>query len=1420
MEYFFVVPNTYTDEDLVRHVQNRNEAAFAELMSRYSPRIWNLIVKNSRQRRDAEEILMDIWFTVWENINGLRKIESFGGWLRRIAYTACNRYYASNTKRNSETVQNYDDIALLIDREAEQRFREARIRVDAIEAVKHLPHKVRSIATMYYLDLWSIKEISDELDIPIGTVKSRLSEIRRLLRKEFQVEPIEGENMVNKIDYSKELRTKLKIIGIGGTGCNVIKKLMKSDYINTEYCEFYAIDTDDYTLSTCVDAKQIKIDNTTTQGIGTDRNLEFGRRVAAKSIDEFRAICSNAKLAIVIAGMGGETGTSVTPLITSMAREQGVLTVCFVTQPLKSEGEHRLLRADIGIRELQSGSHHRPDAVIIVPNQQLINAIDPECSKQELFEESNSVIQKGVESITDPFVQSGEISLDFSDLEHILRGQGRVLIGIGHATGENRAVEAAKNAIASPLLQGNDIDDIINMIVNITSPRDFGMRDLAETMSVITEKFKESQPLFGLTVNDNLREGGEVCVTLMLAVDDSSSNPDFQNLDNQISPQDVGSDSPSSKHGDCSIRSTNTEFVHLHNHSEYSLLDGACRIPDMVRWAIEKSSPALALTDHGNMFGAIEFYKTARDEGVNPIIGCEVNIEKEESSNVVKGEGTSYELTLLAENNEGYHNLLELTSLGFSHGSLRKPYITMEMLREYRSGIIALTGCINGLLPKLIHSDQRDEAIRNLLTLKDIMGEDHLYGEIQNHYLDQEMAVYPIMMEVAKEYNIPIVGTNDCHFLRKSDHRMHDILLCIKEKKSINDPNRIRFNNHYYFKSVKEMQDALKEYPSEAIINTLEIAERCNLRLNYDDQVMAKFDIPEGYTQNTYLRKLCYDGLQEKYGSHLSDPLRKRMDYELGVIEKTGSADIFLIVADYVNYAIKQGHLMTARGSAASSLVLYALGVINFNPMDHGCLFERFLNLDRLSSPDIDIDIADNARDDVIDYIIRKYGHESVGKVAAFTTFRVRDAIKNVGHVLEISNEKIKVLSDLVSGTGGISVDEIIKRNAEFQRLVELPENRELIEISRAIEGMKRDVFCHASAIVISNSPLTDNVPLFMDRKGQKAVQFGGKTVEDIGIVRLDTLGVVSLSVTADCLEMISENHEVSISLEDIPLDDLKTYTLFSEGILEGIFQFDTSPEIKQYLAKLRPDNFEEFSAIITLYRPAPINKGIFQLFIDRKHGNQPIEYIHPRVEPILKNTYGICLYQEQLMQIVCDVAGFSFGQAEILRNAIGQKDEFTTNELHSEFINGSINNGMKKDDAQGIFDYLKSVGEYAFNKSHAIAYSLLAYRMAYLKVHYPHEFMTAIMNSKITDSEKISLYKAECLRLKDFLDVEINLLPLDINNSSKDFTFKGKGIRIGLLSIDGLNEESVDSIIVERNRNGIFVSISDFKNRIVSNTI
>lgn len=1408
MNYNFVNPNNLTDAELVRLVQARDEAAFTELMSRYSPRIWNIVVENSRQRRDAEEILMDIWMAVWENIIGLRKAESFGGWLRRIAFTACNRYYASNLHRQNEIMLSFEELALQIDREAEQRFNEARLRAEAREAVHHLPQKVRSVAILYYLELWSIKEIADELNLAIGTVKTRLSEVRQLLRKEFEVdiEPIRSGTMSIEQKKTEDLQTKIKVIGVGGAGCNAIKRMIEEDLTGIEFC---VVDTDKDALSACNGATQVQIGINTTQGSSTDGNLELGKRAAAENIDELRSIVSDAKMVFITGGMGGGTGTVIVPMIASLAREQGTLTVCFVTRPFDSEGEHCTEKAEYGLRQLQGGLQPQSDAVVVVPNQRIMELIDHELPMQEALQKSDEILVQGIKLIADLDLKNSEINVDFDDVQEMLRDQGTILMGIGKAKGENRAKIAAENAITSPLLEENSITRDAVMIVNIASPPNFTMLELDEAMKVIIETCENAQPIFGLTYKDELELSNEVLVTLLASGVDL---PKGQSATISSSERDA-----STEQGNVISPSTASEFVHLHNHSEYSLLDGACRIPDMVQWAIENSSPAVALTDHGNMFGAWEFYNTAKAAGVNPIVGCEVYVKTEKEKSDDNSQYPPSHLTLLAEDAEGYHNLLELTSLGYTQGFHRKPCINMEMLREYHAGIIALTGCINGIVPKLVCSNQKDEAVRNLVELKDIMGEDNLFVELQNHYIDKELAAYPVMVELANEFNLPIVGTNDCHYLRKSDHRTHDILLCIQTKKTVNDPERIRFNNHFYFKNVNEMQEALKHYPPEAIINTVEIANRCNLKLDYDKSVMPIFEIPEGYTQDSYLKEQCYESLRQKIGGDLSETIRKRLEYELDIIQQTGYADYFLIVADYVGYANQQGYLLSARGSAASSLVLYALGVINFNPMDHGCLFERFLNPDRMNPPDIDIDFAAHARDDVIDYIVRKYGHDSVGKVATFATLGAKAAIKDVGRALEIPLDNIETLTRLIPNQPGITLGETLEQVPEFQTLAELPENRELIEISKAVEGMKRHVSCHASAIVISNGSLANYVPLFKDRHGQVATQFEGKTVEDVGFIKFDTLGVRSLSETADCLNMIQENHGRKIALEDIPLDDKQTYSLISRGLIAGLFQLETSSGMYTVVAQLKADNFEDFSAIPALYRPWPLESGMMQQFIDRKNGAQPIEYSHPLLENALKSTYGVCIYQEQVMQIVCDVTDFTLSEADILRGAMGKRKSDVLEEQRPKFIESAVQKGFSTIEAEEIYDHLEQLGRYAFNKSHSVAYSLLAYRMAYLKTHYPHEFMAAMMTGEAADKEKIKRYQFECVRLADFLGVEINLLPLDINTSEKNCTVDGNDIRLGFVVLKGVSDEVIDLLLAERNQSGIFTSIQDFRDRLDS---
>lgn len=856
------------------------------------------------------------------------------------------------------------------------------------------------------------------------------------------------------------------------------------------------------------------------------------------------------------------------------------------------------------------------------------------------------------------------------------------------------------------------------------------------------------------------------------------------------------------------------DFVHLHNHSEYSMLDSTCRISDIIQWTVENSAPAVALTDHGNMFGAWEFYTAAKKAGVNPIVGCEMYVSPGDCRKFGKDQSSPYHLTLLSENATGYRNLMKLVSLGYTEGLCDKPLIDMELLREYREGIIALTGCIHGQVPNLLVMNRRTEAIQCFKTLLDIMGMRHLYVEVQNHYLAKELKAYPHMVALAREYDIPIVGTNNCHYLHKSDHRLHDMLLCIQNKTTVKDPHRLRYTNHYYFKSANAMREALKDYPPQAITNTVEIAKRCQLRLDYGQYVMPKYDVPAGHTNDSYLKELCYQGLREKIGNELPSDVRHRLNYELEIIRKTGYAGYFLIVWDYVNFAHRQGYPLAARGSAASSLVLYALGVISFNPMDYDCMFERFLNLERVSPPDIDIDFSDRARDHVIDYIVQKYGHDSVGKVATFSTLGPRAAITDVARALGIPLDSAKKLTRLLPYTTNISLEDVLAKCPEVKELAMLSEYRELLKISTALVGLKRHVSCHASAVVVSNGSLSNYVPIFK-KNGQVATQFEGTTVEDIGIIKFDILGLRSLTKTHDSLRMIKENRGKDIRLEDISFDDTKTYSLVSEGLVQGLFQLETSPGMFNVVRQLRADNFADFSAIAALYRPGPLESGTTRQFIARKNGLQKVEYVHPLLENALKNTYGLCVYQEQVMQIARDMAGFSLGEADVLRRAMGKVNEGLLKAQRNKFVSGACAKGIPSKDAEKVFDLLEPFGGYAFNKSHSVAFAIVTYRMAYLKTHYPHEFMAAIMTSECDDTSKIIAYRKECQKLEKYLSISINLLPPDINRSNKYFSVDGDAIHFALITIKHVGTKAIDAIIAARDRGGPFRSLQDFCKRV-----
>ncbi len=858
-----------------------------------------------------------------------------------------------------------------------------------------------------------------------------------------------------------------------------------------------------------------------------------------------------------------------------------------------------------------------------------------------------------------------------------------------------------------------------------------------------------------------------------------------------------------------------TDFVHLHNHSEYSLLDGACRISDIIEWSVENSSPAVAITDHGNMFGAWEFYTKAQETGVKPIIGCEVYITPDNRKNRSKKQNEPYHLSLLAENATGYRNLLKLVSLGYTEGFHEKPRIDMKILREYRDGVIALTGCIQGQVPYLLAAGRQEEAVQVFKTLIDVMTPRYLYVEIQNHYTNKELKAYPIMVDLAREFEIPLVATNNCHYLHKTDHKIWEVLRCVQTKETLNDPNRQRFDNHYYFKSANEMRETLKHYPPEAISNTLEIARRCSLKLDYGKNVMPKFTVPNGHTNDSYLKELCYSGLHEKFGRELPSKVRKQIEFELDIIRRTGYAGYFLIVWDYVSYAKTLGYPLSCRGSAASSLALYALGVNTFNPMNYDCMFERFLNTQRISPPDIDIDFADCVRDKVIEYLVNKYGHDSVGKVATFSTLRARAAITDVGRVLEIPIENVRKLTRLAPYLPELTTEEVIKATPSFCNLAELSEYQDLMDISREIVGMKRHISIHASAVVVSHGSLTDHVPLFTDNHGQVATQFDGETVETVGIVKFDTLGSRSLTKTQNAIKMIKSNRGKEIKLEDIPFDDADTYQLVSNGLIQGLFQLETSEGMRSLVMDLKAENFQDFVAIGAIYRPGPLRSGTTEQFIKRKNGMEKPECIHPLLKDTLKNTYGLCIYQEHVMQIARDMAGFSLGEADILRSAMGKVNRPLLKSQRQKFVKGAAERGISKKEANEVFDILEPFGGYAFNKSHSVAYALVTYRMAYLKTHFPIEFMAAIMTSEIDDVSRLICYRDECKDLAKYLGVQINLLPPDINGSCKYFTADGDDISFGLLAIKNVGDRALYVILEERKRSGDFTSLRDFCERV-----
>ena len=851
-----------------------------------------------------------------------------------------------------------------------------------------------------------------------------------------------------------------------------------------------------------------------------------------------------------------------------------------------------------------------------------------------------------------------------------------------------------------------------------------------------------------------------------------------------------------------------SSFVHLHNHTHYSLLDGASRIEDLATTAQAYDMPAIAMTDHGNMFGAVEFYKTVKGAGLQPIIGCELYLapgSRKERRPVRGGERADQttHFVVLAQNAAGYRNLMKLTSAGYLEGFYYKPRVDMELLEKHSEGLIALSACAKGPLANLVVDGQIDQARAKCGQLKEIF-EDRFYLEIQDHGLEFDKPINNAMIDFSREFDLPIVATNDAHYLNREDAPAQDVLVCIQTGKELNDPKRLRFaNDSLYFKNSDEMSQ-LFGHVSGALENTISISESVDFELEMGTFKFPHFPLPEGYDSlDDYLRKLSFDGMKTRYDT-ITPELTARLEYELGVISQMGYPSYFLIVADIARYAAEEGIPLMTRGSALGCMVAYVLGITNIDPISYGLLFERFLNPERVSMPDIDIDLADRERDKVINYVVEKYGKGSVAQIITFGTMGAKAAIRDVGRVLGMSYGDVDRVAKLVPAELKITLDRAIEKVPELRQMADGGGTEsQLIQYAKTLEGLARHASVHAAGVVITPGELTDYVPLYKpSNKDTIVTQYPGELMEDIGLPKMDFLGLQNLSVIQDALAMIKETTGDEIELDDIPLDDPKTLDLFQRGETTGIFQFH-SGWLHEFLRRLRPDSVEDLIAMNALCRPGPLNGGVVDDYIDRKHGRKEVTYHHAVMETALKETYGLIVYQEQAMQIARDMAGFTLGRADLLRKAMSKKQPEVMAEERRNFVDGAVENGIDQRIAEEVFGLIEYFGGYAFNKSHSAGYAVLAFQEAYLKVHYPVAFMAALLSNSMSNTEEIVVLINECRKMG------IEVLPPDVNGSDKTFAVEGNSIRFGLCAIKNVGQGAVESIVEARKEHGTFEDIS-----------
>jgi DNA polymerase-3 subunit alpha len=865
---------------------------------------------------------------------------------------------------------------------------------------------------------------------------------------------------------------------------------------------------------------------------------------------------------------------------------------------------------------------------------------------------------------------------------------------------------------------------------------------------------------------------------------------------------------------------SNLQFVHLHNHTEYSLLDGMVRVKDLVSKAKELGMNSVAMTDHGNMFGAIEFYKACKAADIKPIIGSEFYLTS--SSRFEKKDKTRYHLVLLARNQVGYKNLIKLSSLSNLEGYYYKPRVDYDLLQQYSEGLICMTACLQGEIPQLILQDKLAEAEEKSGMMREIFGRENFFYEIQMHGIPEQKTVARELYRLSKKMQIPLVATNDVHYCNKEDYEAHEVLLCIGTKKRLSDSSRIGFSrNEFYFKSEQEMLQVFGEIP-KALSNTQFIAQMCELDIQLPGPILPQFDIPEHFTTESYLRKISYDGLVERY-DEVTPELQERLDMELGVIERMGFPGYFLIVWDFIRYARQNGIWVgPGRGSGAGSIVAYSLGITNVDPLPYGLLFERFLNEERVSMPDFDIDFCKERRGEVIDYVCNKYTQEKVSQIVTFSKLKARAVLRNVARVLDIPLTRVDYIAKLVPKTAK-NLNEAIESEAELKQIYQsgTPQERQLLDISFRLENLSRHTGVHAAGVVIGREAVTDYVPVQVvkDEKNGDMIttQFDGPLLEECGLVKMDFLGLITLTLLRDCLALL-EQRGIVIDLDKIPLDDPEVFRLFSRGETDAIFQFE-SAGMQKYLKKLKPTQFEDLIAMNALYRPGPMD--YIDTYIARKHGEEEVEYDHPLMEPILKETNGIMIYQEQVMQIAQVIAGYTLGSADILRRAMGKKKHKVMAEHEQLFINGgsiynevlgkdlvitgAVNQDITEETARTIFNKMAEFANYGFNKSHATAYAYLAYQSAYLKAHYPVEFMASVLTSEIGSPDKLQLYVQSIKRLG------ITLLPPDVSSSQPVFSVEDGSIRYALCGIKGVGEKAAHNIAEVREKTGSFRNLAHF---------